>query len=111
LSYYNPYSQPIKASLHFSVSRDVPAQFRVAVNGLEMQSLPVEAREKPVAIEKLELKPGVNRIDLSSSIGPMRVSEERWGLHDFAISDLALQVDADSLPSALPTQSKSPVQP
>lgn len=111
LSYYNPYRQPIRASLHLSVSRDVPAQFRVAVNGQERLSLPVKAQLNPVVIEKLELKPGVNRIDLSSSSGPLRVSEERWGLHDFAIGDLDLLIAVDSLPAALPIQSTSPVRP
>jgi len=111
LSFFNPYKQPIMAALRFDVTREGPSQFTVVVNGNEIRSLLVGAPPTPIAIGDLELKPGINRIDLSSVQGSVRVSEERWGLHDFSVRNLSFQVAGDSLPAPTPIHSISTKRP
>jgi len=92
-SYYNPYPYPVVASLGFDVKALQPCEFTLAVNGVEKLRHQTGENAFQAKIEQLPLNPGVNRFDLATSAGAVRVTEERWGLRGFAIKNLAFKVN------------------
>lgn len=98
LSYYNPFSKPIGAYLRFQVVGVGQRHFDLSLNGHSLLAKSIDDDPSEVKFAKVELKPGVNRFDLSTQEDAVRISQERSRLRAFAIDNFEFKVLPDSLP-------------
>ncbi|HTX65050.1 MAG TPA: hypothetical protein VMD31_04715 [Opitutaceae bacterium] len=95
LSYFNPYPRPLRVFVRLVVSGEGPRTLRLLLNGRERTRLRLDAALKEVELPDLELRPGVNRLDLITPEAPIRVSEQRLMLRAVAVHELQLRVLAE----------------
>src|SRR5262249_23499634 len=93
LAYYNPYPHPIAATLSMNVVGEGGRSLSVSLNGNGVFARTIGSRAEPIRLERLMLKPGVNRMDLATDQPAVRISEERSRLRAFGISALKFQTD------------------
>jgi hypothetical protein len=93
LSYFNPYPQPIRASIHFHLSAESRRHLNLRVNGAPVADMFIDRTVATLALPRLVLQPGVNRFDFSTTEPAIRESEERSRLRAFAINSAALALD------------------
>jgi len=91
-TYYNPFSKPLVASLKFDVRGVDTRHFSLLVNDREKFQTAINENPTQVVIEKIELYPGINRIDLFTAESAVRVSQARYSLKAFAVEHLNLRI-------------------
>jgi hypothetical protein len=97
LSYYNPFPRPLQVSVHLVVSSMGERTLRIMVNGREQTRLGLGAELKTIDLPALELKPGVNRIDLVTPEPAIRVNEQRWRLRAIGVHRLQLRIISEPM--------------
>jgi hypothetical protein len=65
---------------------------RILINDREQTRLRLGAELKTIDLPAMELKPGVNRIDLVTPEPAIRVSEQRWRLRAIGVHRLQLRI-------------------
>ena len=97
LSYYNPFPHPLQASVQLVLSSMGERTVRILLNGREQTRLRLGAEPKKVDLPAMELKPGVNRIDLVTPEPAIRVNEQRWRLRAIGVHRLQLRILAEPM--------------
>jgi hypothetical protein len=95
LSYDNPFSHPLAASVRLVFNSVGVRTVRIVLNGREQKSLRLGTELKEVNLPALALRPGVNRLDLETPEAAIRVSEQRWRLRAIAVHQLQLRILAE----------------
>jgi hypothetical protein len=95
LSYYNPYPHPLKVSVRLVLTSVGERTLRLLINGREQTHLRLGAEMKTVELPEVELRPGVNRLDLVTPKPAMRASEQRLMLRAIGLHQLQLRVLAE----------------
>jgi hypothetical protein len=94
LSFYNPLDRPLEASMRFNVI--APDERVISVKTRNTTLLSKKATPEPTIISsKLMLQPGINVLALASDTPAIRVSEARYGLRAFGISNLTLELTSE----------------
>lgn len=70
---------------------------RVILNGREQTRLRLAGVTKEVNLPMVELRPGVNRLDLVTSEPAVRVTERRLSLRAIGVFQLQLQIASEPL--------------
>jgi hypothetical protein len=97
LSYYNPFPRPLQVAVHLVISSVGERTLRILVNNREQTHLALGAELKTIDLPALELKPGVNRIDLVTPEPAIRVNEQRWSLRAIGVHRLQLRIISEPM--------------
>jgi hypothetical protein len=94
LSYYNPFLHPLPASMQFVLSSAGDRSVRFLLNGHEAGGMRLDAVPREFTLPALQLRPGVNRLDLETEEPAVRVSEQRLSLRAIALHRVRLQLES-----------------
>ncbi len=100
LSYYNPYPTAIAASLHFEAKGVTPRKLVLKLNGVALTTIDAGLEPRPVWLEKVILRPGINAFELSSPASAVRIPGIKQGLRSFAVEHLDFQASTPLSPLA-----------
>lgn len=93
-SYFNPYDQPLTATVRLELVGVTPREVVLKQNGKQVST--VHTAEGPVVLElaNFELAPGVNRFCLHSPEPAKRLSSGRYQLRTFGLKSSTIRVHA-----------------
>ena len=96
LAYYNPFSHPLAASMQWVLSSAGDRSVRFVLNGHEEGRLHLDAASREYRLPALQLKSGINRLDLETAEPAVRVSEQRLSLRAIAVRRVQLQIESQA---------------
>ena len=91
LSFYNPFPQALVAPARLVLSSAGERTVRLIVNGREQTRLRVSAEPQELDLPAVELRPGINRLELDTAEPAIRVSEQRLKLRAIAVRQFQLR--------------------
>lgn len=89
LSYFNPRSEAISTNLRFVMSGVGTRHLQIDVNGTEKFGAAIVGERNEINL-KVTLRPGFNRIDLTSREPAVRLSNERGQLRSFGVHEATI---------------------
>ncbi len=92
LSYYNPLARPLQGSLRLAVSGVGERTVMLLVDGRELGRVRVGGTAKEIDVPTVDLRPGVNRIDLVTPEPAIRVSQQRLHLRAIAVHEMQMRL-------------------
>ncbi|MSU51179.1 MAG: hypothetical protein EXS37_19175 [Opitutus sp.] len=92
LSYFNPRNHYVCVNARFVMSGIGERNLQIRLNGTVPMGTAISGDRSELNL-KLTLKPGYNRIDLSSREPAVRVSNERGHLRSFALHEATVAID------------------
>jgi hypothetical protein len=97
LSYYNPFPRPLQASVRLVLGSIGGRTVRILLNGRELTRVRLGAELKEIDLPTMELKSGVNRLDLVTPEPAIRVNEQRWKLRAIGVQRLQLRIVSEPM--------------
>jgi len=97
LSYYNPFPRPLQAAVRLVLGSIGERTVRILLNGRELTRVRLGAELKEIDLPTMELKSGVNRIDLITPEPAIRVNEQRWRLRAIGVHRLQLRIVSEPM--------------
>jgi hypothetical protein len=94
LSYFNPAARPVKASLRLRMSGVGERNLSIRVNGREAMAARVRDEQSTIDFA-VTLRPGANRIDVSSEEPAVRTSETHGQLRAFAVHEAVVSIEPE----------------
>ncbi len=93
-SFYNPLSRPLPTHVRLALSAEGERNVRLRHNNEEKLTTKVGVGRQDVSVQ-VTMRPGFNRIDLSSPEPANRSSQERGHLRTFAVHETAVAAQTD----------------
>jgi len=94
LSYYNPYSKPLGASLRLALSSVNSRTVQLLVNGRDEARVRLGPATAVISAPAIEMQPGFNRLDLVTPDPAVRASEQRLSLRALGVQTMEMRFSA-----------------
>ena len=91
LSYFNPFSEPIKVDLKLTVVGATPREVVMEHEGEPVMTIAAAATPSEIIVPEVELAPGVNRFKLRSPARAIRQNAGRNQLRSFALREAVVR--------------------
>jgi phosphoglycerol transferase len=95
MSYYNPFSTPLRTRARFVFASEGERNLSIRVNGTEAARACVKSARQPLEFD-VTLKPGVNRVDIESREPAVRSKDGNGRLRSFGVHETAMTIQIPS---------------